>query len=71
MLGFDRVLCRSNAARDTVTDHVQPSPQHVAEFIANYPAEAREMWTGVGGRAVTSAVQLWAIPEEPSTFFAC
>jgi hypothetical protein len=56
MLGFDRVLCRSNAARDTVADHVQPSPQHVAEFIANYPAEAREMWTGVGGRAVTSAV---------------
>lgn len=64
MLGQDGVLRRLNPAHDTVMDYVQLSPRHLAEYVAKYPPEAREMWAGIDGRAVTSEAQLWAVPND-------
>ena len=64
MLGRDGVLRRLNDARDAVVDHVQLSPDHIAEYTKRFPSEARELWAGVDGRAVTAEEQLWAVPED-------
>ena len=64
MLGRDGVLRRLNSARDTVVDYVQLSADHIAEFTKRYPVEARGMWAGIDGRAVTADAQLWAVPDD-------
>lgn len=64
MLGRDGVLRRLNGARETVVDYVPLSASHIAEFTKRYPAEARDMWAGIDGRAVMDEAQLWTVPDD-------
>ena len=63
-LGRDGVLRRLNSAQDTVTDYVQLSSSHIAEFTERYSPETRSLWAGIDGRAVTDDAKLWAVPDD-------